>query len=538
MGGAEDVMGQTRSDRLGNREPAPLGVLVGGRGPIAEKVRALVRRCDSASFLPSDLDWRKSEVDELIRCFSAPRAAPMPRRPSRDADRQSAGAQEGQASRSDLVSHHAMAEESVWAIVGDLHGDYPALEHILCALFDGSMGDEDASRIHIAFLGDLLDRGAKDFQVLHLVLCLRRLLGERLLLLRGNHEELCLDDEGLLLTKVAESRGTHGRFAVKYRDVIEPELSRRLVSFFDALPHLAVLESPRGRICLVHGGIPPAFIFNRFNSLEELMGMENARRAFLWGRPYPSVPTVVQPRPDRFYDFRRFYREDADDFREKFKVAVLMRGHDAAEPGYESRWGGTMLTVFSSGAGPSREAAEVGAYADNVYLPRYLLVETDRLFRGFEAPPGRPDIDAGIGVREVYRSDVVILLSGPVHAGDASLGALFQAAREIQAQLRPAYDVPIHLLDRRGYTDDGDAELDVLEPSGSAYDDVLDLVRCGRRVYVLETLPGPRLIFFRWHPSRTASEAISLPESVTFDHDSILSDGIAACAALIAEDLS
>ena len=518
------------------RDSVGLKDVIDGSSTLEQKVRTLNVRCDSEEATPSgaDLAWRLAELEELLD--------DQPQQVSPGGLGGSVGEgllddSEAGPGRTRLVLTRSLDDGSIWAIIGDLHGDYPALTAILRSLFPQGMADEEAERVHLVFLGDLLDRGAKDFQVLHLVLCLRRLFGDRLTLLLGNHDVLILDDEGRLRATVKENAGTYGLFARRYHDVIEPDLSQILVSFFDGLPRLVMLEHSRGRLALVHGGLPPAFLFNRFESLDEMMDLENARKAFLWGRPYPMSLHIDEPRPDRTYDYKRFYREDSDEFRDRFGIDILVRGHDAVEPGYESRWNGTVLTVFSSGAGSPAGIGEIGAYADDVVLPRYLVVDAARVFTGAPRAAGRPDVDGGIGVREVFARDVVLLLSSARAADFAPGGLLSSTALSLQESLRWSYGapIPLHLLERRGYTMEADAKVDFLAPSSGEFDEVLDGVRTGRLAYVLEVQLG-QLRFSRWRPPE-AKDGAAHHDVVMLAGSPASAESLARCAGMIAEDL-
>ena len=73
-------------------------------------------------------------------------------------------------------------------IIGDIHG----CNGEFCALLDQvSVGEED----RLILLGDLFDRGSESREVFHTVKELAEQFGDRFVLLRGNHEDLLLQEK-------------------------------------------------------------------------------------------------------------------------------------------------------------------------------------------------------------------------------------------------------------------------------------------------------------------------------------------------------
>ena len=71
-------------------------------------------------------------------------------------------------------------------VVGDIHCDYYSLAALLLKL---SVSEYDYfENAYFVFLGDYLDRGSALFEPLLLLIDLKRILGNRLIMLRGNHE--------------------------------------------------------------------------------------------------------------------------------------------------------------------------------------------------------------------------------------------------------------------------------------------------------------------------------------------------------------
>jgi hypothetical protein len=69
----------------------------------------------------------------------------------------------------------------------DVHGSWPGLVGILQVLAWREQLDSDPTAI-VVINGDLVDRGRDQVAVLLLVIALKLVYGERLVLVRGNHE--------------------------------------------------------------------------------------------------------------------------------------------------------------------------------------------------------------------------------------------------------------------------------------------------------------------------------------------------------------
>ncbi len=74
------------------------------------------------------------------------------------------------------------------AVVGDVHGN----DRLLISLLN-RLGGLDPAPDRLVFVGDLVDRGENSATVLSLLFGLQRRLGKKLVVLRGNHEQMMLD---------------------------------------------------------------------------------------------------------------------------------------------------------------------------------------------------------------------------------------------------------------------------------------------------------------------------------------------------------
>ncbi|PIE06593.1 MAG: serine/threonine protein phosphatase [Rhodobacterales bacterium] len=74
------------------------------------------------------------------------------------------------------------------AVVGDVHGN----DRLLISLLN-RLGGLDPAPDRLVFVGDLVDRGENSANVLSLLFGLQRRLGRKMVVLRGNHEQMMLD---------------------------------------------------------------------------------------------------------------------------------------------------------------------------------------------------------------------------------------------------------------------------------------------------------------------------------------------------------
>jgi hypothetical protein len=140
--------------------------------------------------------------------------------------------------------------------VGDIHGDLETLEAVLDQTRFGESTESDP--IHLLFLGDYGDRGDRTAAVWLRLLQLRREFPDRVLLLRGNHEELvplrCILPSGKELARPVSLPGlqdwcTYG--SLLFLCGGNADLVTRCL---DSLPTAALLSD--GTMA-VHAGAPP-----------------------------------------------------------------------------------------------------------------------------------------------------------------------------------------------------------------------------------------------------------------------------------------
>ncbi|MGE3312265.1 MAG: metallophosphoesterase family protein [Limisphaerales bacterium] len=132
---------------------------------------------------------------------------------------------------------------------GDLHGDIHSLLTYLDALnrdgvLEGFRITDEAVRL--AFLGDYTDRGRYGVETLYTLLRLKLANPERVLMVRGNHEDISLVARYGFLSEI---QGKYGRgFDIP-----------RTVRLYDFLPAVLYLVSGTNVIQCNHGGMEPGY---------------------------------------------------------------------------------------------------------------------------------------------------------------------------------------------------------------------------------------------------------------------------------------
>lgn len=213
------------------------------------------------------------------------------------------------------------AEGKDAVFIGDIHGDLKTLSEILV--------DEEVlktiSKGHIVFLGDYIDRGPEQIEVVLFLSKFKSRYPEKVVLLRGNHEpppglEPYPHDFPWVLEKsYGREEGEEG-----YRLIYEA---------FQNMPYAIKL----GGILALHGGLPvEADTFPRYPKLDIL-------KEVLWNDPI-EVPEGYVPSPRGVGHL--FSRKITDRWMNNLKFEKLIRGHEPCE-GYKLNHEDKVLTLFS-----------------------------------------------------------------------------------------------------------------------------------------------------------------------------------------------
>ena len=154
-------------------------------------------------------------------------------------------------------------------IVGDIHGRADLLDKLLDLIIDDIVQDSDDDEIVMAFLGDYIDRGPSSKTVVETLYQLKKKVGSRIILLKGNHEDAML--KYLEGSDVGPSWGDHGgRETLKSYGVTPPKgdsvddwglardaLAKAVPKHHQTLLNSLELTKTIGGYLLVHAGVRP-----------------------------------------------------------------------------------------------------------------------------------------------------------------------------------------------------------------------------------------------------------------------------------------
>lgn len=155
-------------------------------------------------------------------------------------------------------------------ILGDLHGNYRDLSFFATRCWPFG---PDVSASNFLFLGDYVDRGPHSFEVVMYLFGLKLQCPEKVVLLRGNHEDRSINEQkdfclSFLQCCVALFGKNDGK-----------EVWARINDVFDCLPVCAVID---GKIFGCHAGIPRHFESSPdiFDDIRSLHRPEDTRDVF------------------------------------------------------------------------------------------------------------------------------------------------------------------------------------------------------------------------------------------------------------------
>ncbi len=169
------------------------------------------------------------------------------------------------------------------AVIGDVHGS----DRLLISLLN-RLGAIDPAPGKLVFVGDLIDRGEDSATVISMVFGLQRRLGDRVVVVRGNHEQMMLDFLDAPVQSAARwlrygglqtlaSFGIGGATenmsdaqAVRIRDALADALGQTMIDWLWDTPAMFTT----GNVHVVHAGADPALPLR-----------EQPADALTWGHP-------------------------------------------------------------------------------------------------------------------------------------------------------------------------------------------------------------------------------------------------------------
>ncbi len=224
---------------------------------------------------------------------------------------------------------------SPFVVIGDIHGDFMTLRKLLSRIGSKAVMKGDTN---LVFLGDYIDRGPYQLEVLLTVLRLKVEFPESVTLLRGNHEP-----PPNLLPYPHDFPEVLRRV---YGYVKGKEVYSEFMELFNLLP--AVLHV-RGEALMMHGGLPTETYRKEVTLLEYLQGKSEDQRMgilteLLWNDPIES--NIVRSPSPRGAGYL-FGRKVTEWVLKRFRVKAVFRGHEPVNSGFKINHGGRVVTLFT-----------------------------------------------------------------------------------------------------------------------------------------------------------------------------------------------
>lgn len=207
--------------------------------------------------------------------------------------------------------------------VGDIHGQFPDLQTLL--QIEGPPGA--ASYI---FMGDYVDRGEHSLEVILLLLAYKVLHPQKVVLLRGNHEQSTINR---VYGFYDECQGKYGNNAV-------------WVMVNDVFSHFNIGCIVDGRFLCIHGGISPRVTISKLERLDrfEKIAEDSIYTDVIWSDPFYKPGASLNPRGSGFL----FGEDVLKQFLMFNDLEMVIRSHQLAIEGYKWDFGNLCLTVWSA----------------------------------------------------------------------------------------------------------------------------------------------------------------------------------------------
>lgn len=254
-------------------------------------------------------------------------------------------------------------------IIGDIHSDFNSLSSALKKLAASSY--DYFTKSYIIFCGDYTDRGRRPFETLRLLYALKTSMGNRCILLKGNHEIIKYSCSMLRPTFYpADTSDLMNR-------VLTPEVNNLYFNYLARLPFLVSLKIHDRKYLICHGSIPRhdyAPLFNEEKLAECLLPVSDHSKEgimlnqMLWGDPGDNSSTF-RGTETRF----EFSKAEFLEFMKKHGYDILIRGHQPVDNGVMYCYNNRLMSIFSSGGHNNPDSY----YPDDVANPAFVIINED-----------------------------------------------------------------------------------------------------------------------------------------------------------------
>lgn len=246
--------------------------------------------------------------------------------------------------------------------VGDLHSDTISLKRILKAsdFFESIINNK---KKRLVFLGDYVDRGSAQIEIMEFILLLKYIFPNNIFLLRGNHDGGSIEDNNIKLCVGREKNSLDDDYFLLYvnnlsiqNNTFKSETVNKYVEFFNSLCNTAIFKFEKINLLAVHGGIPrPKIDLSRcYSYIKTISDLTNEniiddinrtiRHNMLWSDPREEIEEIDLTR-GRF----KFHKEHFEEFIDVLGIDLLIRGHEAEKEGLKEYFDSKLFTIFSSG---------------------------------------------------------------------------------------------------------------------------------------------------------------------------------------------
>lgn len=254
-------------------------------------------------------------------------------------------------------------------IIGDLHSDLTSLCSILKKLASSSY--DYFSNAYFIFCGDYTDRGRRPFETLRLLYAVKTYLGDRCILLKGNHEIIRYSC-GILRSGFAPADTPE-----LMNRVIPPEVNNLYASYLERLPYIVSLYHAGKRFMVCHGGIPRhdySHLYKEDKFREYLLPANGHSKEsimlsqVLWGDP-GDASSSFRGTEIRF----EFNKAEFLEFMDRHGYDVLIRGHQPVDNGVMYCYNNRLISLFSSGGHDNKDTY----YPDDVAIPAFVIINEE-----------------------------------------------------------------------------------------------------------------------------------------------------------------
>lgn len=256
-------------------------------------------------------------------------------------------------------------------LIGDIHSDAVSLDALIKKI---KPYENDA---YLIFLGDYVDRGHAHLETLDKLYSLKLDLGDRVILLRGNHDGGQWQDDNILLPYRLDPGPTITDYFPLYLLDLhkKKQISKDFISLYfkycDQLPYITFIDDGYKKYMAVHGGLPrptDADDYSHIHSLYDLVNPEikDSYNVPILNNLFWSDPTDEAKAP--LSEKRRFntYEVHFHNFSKSFGIDQIIRGHQSVDNGHRSIYNKCLHTIFSTG-NPSTASAY-----NTVHTPKYI----------------------------------------------------------------------------------------------------------------------------------------------------------------------